>query len=245
MRCEQMGDLVQAYADQELSLTEELNFEQHIKNCKQCEQALGEIRRLRQSLRAEGIRFDMPDAVRQRVIEELGSTRAQRPIQQRWGGPALAIAAAVLICAMSASALWLSWFSQHSMADELVDAHIRSLQAHHLFDVASTDQHTVKPWFDSKIDFAPPVRDLAGQGFPLLGGRLDYFHGRAIAALVYGRGKHIINVFLWPQEGADEAIAQSVRQGYQVLQWRASGMRHVAVSDLNAADLEQFAKLLP
>lgn len=261
MTCQRMGNLVHAYVDQELSLTEQLSFEQHLATCPQCEQLQREIQSLRAELQNSGLRFALPAEVRARVLKRLGTEMVGSgmlesgqvrlgQVEEGWArrrlfSVAMAIAASVLICALSISALWLSWSSQHSTADELVDAHIRSLQAHHLFDVASTDQHTVKPWFDGKIDFAPPVRDLAGQGFPLLGGRLDYFHGRAIAALVYGRGKHIINVFLWPQEGADEGITQSVRQGYQVLQWRASGMRHVAVSDLNATELGQFAKLLP
>ena len=124
---------------------------------------------------------------------------------------------------------------------DVVAAHIRALQPGHLVDVASTDRHTVKPWFDGRLDYAPPVRDFAGAGFPLVGGRLDYVAGRPVAALVYGRQKHLIDVFVWP--GASAGSGGAV-QGYNVIAWAQGGMNYRAVSDLNARELGELAGLL-
>ncbi len=124
---------------------------------------------------------------------------------------------------------------------EVVDSHIRALMADHLTDVASTDQHTVKPWFQGKLSYSPPVRDFTAQGFPLIGGRLDYLAGRPVAALVYRHGKHAINVFVWPGEAF--ASAAQEQQGFHVQRWVQDGMQFWAVSDVNAADLASLERL--
>jgi anti-sigma factor RsiW len=129
------------------------------------------------------------------------------------------------------------------MASKIVDAHLRSLQPGHLEDVISTDQHTVKPWFDGKVDFAPPVRDFAEQGYPLQGGRLDVVDNRTVAALVYGRRKHVVNVFVWPTSEKDAPPRTGSIQGYQWIDWRKQGMEFYAVSDAAAPDLEQLQHL--
>jgi anti-sigma factor RsiW len=126
------------------------------------------------------------------------------------------------------------------LADELVSGHIRALQPGHLLDVPSTDRHTVKPWFEGRIDFAPPVPDFAAQGFPLEGGRMDVVGGRSVAVLIYRHDKHPINVFVWP--GAVPAGSSS-RQGYGLRQWSAGGLGFHAVSDLDPAELDQFVRL--
>jgi len=129
------------------------------------------------------------------------------------------------------------------IANEAVASHVRSLMAEHLTDVASSDQHTVKPWFNGKLDFAPDVKDFAAQGFPMVGGRLDYLDGRAVAALVYRRNKHFINVFVWPPKNAGASITEHLR-GYSVIHRDANGLHYCLVSDLNEKELAEFAGLM-
>jgi len=135
--------------------------------------------------------------------------------------------------------------SEQQLAAQVLTSHVRSLEANHLMDVVSTDQHTVKPWFDGKLDFSPPVEDLANDGFPLVGGRLDYLEGRQVAALVYQRRKHFINLYVWPDAAAaasTETLAP--RQGYNMIRWAGGGFRFWAISDVSAADLADFVRLL-
>lgn len=260
MACEDKSLLLHAYSDGELDLVRSLEIEEHVKTCAACAQELREQQALRNGIRSANLYHRVPDALRTRIMAAAGGAApvggnqgrsAVSPIRIVRERPLfewLAVAAAILIAlglgiriipgAMNAR-------SNDLVAEELVASHIRSLQPGHLMDVVSTDQHTVKPWFDGKLDFAPPVRDLADQGYPLVGGRLDYVGGRNVAALVYQLRKHYINVFIWPDDGQQAKLPESVsRQGYNVICQSSGGMRLCGVTDANADDLRQFMQLL-
>jgi len=238
--------LVQAELDGELDAAQAAALEAHLGGCVICQTARAELLRARELLRGETYET-APDDVRARVVARL---RQAQPPQQptpihrwRWVFPSLGGFGLGAACA--AALAFLLVLPQHSdLAAQLVAGHIRALQPGHLEDVVSTDQHTVKPWFDGRLDFAPPVRDFAADGFPLKGGRLDYVDGRPVAALVYQRDKHIIDVFVWPQSGATVHFANStIVQGYNVVHWTGDGMNFWAVSDVERPQLDDFAAL--
>lgn len=189
------------------------------------------------------LKFAMPDALAEKINDELFPQR--RPFFQ-WmamGGGAVA-AAMALVMAFQLGKMSGAGSSGQAVLEEVVASHVRSLMVTHLSDVESTDQHTVKPWFEGKIDFAPTVKDFAKDGFPLVGGRLDYIQGRPTAALVYKFNKHVINVLEHPAPIASSAGPQfSAVRGYQIFWWTKDGMSHWAISDLNATDLQKFVEL--
>ncbi|MFO1055930.1 MAG: hypothetical protein U1E53_03070 [Dongiaceae bacterium] len=175
--------------------------------------------------------------------------RRPRPRRSWQRAPALALAASLALVAVLSGGIGyyagLGVPQDGGLVEQLVDSHVRSLQAEHLTDVASTDQHTVKPWFDGRIDSAPPVRDLAAEGFPLVGGRLDYLDGRPVAALVYRRARHPINLFVWPhQAGTARPDLATERRGYNVRHWQAGDLDFWLVSDLEMSELAQLEALL-
>lgn len=163
---------------------------------------------------------------------------------QQWTGLGIAFACGAL---MSVSVIhFFANHDQHELiASQVINGHVRSLMVAHLSDVASTDLNTVKPWFTGKLDYSPPIADLALEGFPLIGGRLDYMDERPVAALVYRHHSHAINVFVWPARNqATRNIAAITKKGYNAAIWQGNGMQYWAVSDLNAADLKKFAELM-
>jgi anti-sigma factor RsiW len=264
MACDRNKLLLHAYADGELDLVRSLEIEEHSKACPDCAQELGQLQTLRKAFRAPGIYKRAPESLRARILGSSGtstgathSAASSNVVKMRAARPGrgigwLAAAAAVIVVVLLGLRLSPGMRNRGAddlLAQEIVASHIRSLQPGHLYDVESTDQHTVKPWFDGKLAFAPPVHDLAEQGFPLVGGRLDYVGHQTVAALVYQRRKHIINVFVWPEAAGDAAgtsglVSQESHDGYNLIEWSQEGMHFVAVSDVNADDLKQFKQLL-
>jgi mycothiol system anti-sigma-R factor len=247
--CDYARTALHGYLDGELDATRSGEFERHLENCRECANTLAGEESLRSSLQRSSLYEQAPVALRKKIRAELHAASSPagtiRIPVWRW----LAVAASILVVAAIS---WYAWprtqtnvASAPFTAAELIDAHVRSLQPGHLTDVASTDQHTVKPWFTGKVDFAPPVKDYAEEGFPLIGGRLDVLAGRNVAAIVYGRRKHVINVFVLPTKEPDTPIhPPGLRQGYQWLHWRRQGMEYCAVSDVSLSDLEELAQLI-
>jgi anti-sigma factor RsiW len=162
----------------------------------------------------------------------------------RWAAAVLPVAAAVAVAVVAMPRLWPRQ-SESSLEDAVFVAHVRSLLANHLTDVASSDQHQVKPWFQGKLDYSVSVTDWASEGFPLAGGRLDYVEDSPVAALVYRRAQHVINLFVWPRKGGkDEPVQRLARRGYNAYRWSTEGMNYWAVSDVNDADLKKFVDLV-
>jgi anti-sigma factor RsiW len=248
---EQAFELLPGYIDQELSLSEALEFERHLAGCEQCQRVYEQHRHVSAQLRQADLRVDAPAELVKRIKAALPGRRSlwQR-LGERFGGWsaggsltwASAGAMALSVVALTWSAgLYLSVPSSETrLTQELVDNHIRSLQFNHLSDVISTDRHTVKPWFDGRLDFAPPVVDLAQQGYPLVGGRLDYLNGRSVAVMVYRYKLHPINLYVWPGNDAGTAPHIRERQGYHLAHWSAAGMNYWAITDAGGTELNGF-----
>ncbi len=232
-----------AYLDGELAAADARALEAHIAQCPECARWRDDRVTLRAAIKSQIPVLRAPDVLRQRVRTQIRSGSRFRAIVV-WRS--LALAASVAVVAFGGWQLGLQRGRGESLAAEVLTSHIRSLMPGHLTDVQSSDQHTVKPWFNGKLDYSPPVYDFAGQGFPLLGGRLDYVGGRPVAALVYGRRQHVINVVLWPRDRDPRASAPAAhtRQGYHVLRWVTPDYTYWAVSDLGLAELQDFERLL-
>ncbi len=254
--CPERELLLHGLADDELDAANALAVEDHLRSCEGCAAAYSEIMRGKELAR-DGLGFRAPESLRGRILAEIaiedgaartalpeksGAASLRQSLPRRfffgYGGAAfsaMALAASLILFV-------ISWEQTPSLDNQLVAAHVRSLLVSHLTDVASSDQHTVKPWFLGKLDFAPAVTDLAKNGFPLVGGRLDYLAGRVVPALVYKHGSHVINLFVWP-EGKMKAAPETL-DGYNIIGWTKDGFTYTAVSDLNLAELHEFRRAL-
>ena len=245
MDCREVEGLLDAYLDGELEPAVSTSVRNHVDACAACRERLANLESIGRMVRRAPY-YQAPDALRARLTPVRPRSTATSH-RLAWA------AAAVIVASLTGSILFVTSSTRaartaepvDAVAQEVVSSHVRALMGEHLFDVRSTDQHTVKPWFLGKLDFAPPVTDLAQAGFPLTGGRLDYVAGHPVAALVYTRGQHTINVFVWPEpSGAARSSDARAIRGFHVRHWTRAGMSYWAVSDVNDADLDQFVHAL-
>lgn len=247
MTCVVVRDMLGAYLDGELDANSQFQIQLHLAGCEECTQLLERMRMRQQMIRRGGLSYQAPASLDARIRKSLRLERQRSSFErrpsfdwQRWG----ALAAALLLVSALSIRLWQGRTVEETrFAEAAVSSHVRALLSGHVADVASTDRHTVKPWFNGRLDFSPPVNDFVQQGFPLVGGRVDYINGRTVAALVYGRRKHMIDLFVWPSDAEDVTGTRSAK-GYNVILWSAGGMSYAAASDLNAAELKQFKELV-
>ena len=268
MNCEQATDLMDGYLDSELDPVTSQAIEQHLRECHNCEQAYKAHTALTHAISRGAPYYKAPTGLRERIQSSLREEIAEQPARTvapdarpqsatkqpeprsilfgtSWNW--LALAAAIVFAAIIAWNLLPGLQrpdAEQFLATQLIASHVRSLMANHLADVASSDQHTVKPWLDAKLDFAPPVVDLTNAGFPLIGGRLDYLDNRPVAALIYQRRKHFINLFVWPASDASRRTApkEISHQGYHLVHWVEGDFNYWAVSDVNKEDLQNFQR---
>jgi len=248
--CKDSQELIHGYIDGELDPLGNIEVERHLETCEACSEVYKREQVLHSLMQNSSLKFTPPAGLR-RTIESAArkADKAERgerwtlwPASWRWLSAAAVLASVAVL-------IWIatgrSRSGQDLMAQEVLSSHVRSLMAGHLTDVPTSDQHTVKPWFNGKLDFSPPVRDLTAQGFVLVGGRLDYLVQTPAAAVIYRRRQHVINLFIWPS-ASDRATGMSIqsRRGYNLIHWTQSGMTYWAVSDLNTSELQEFARLV-
>ena len=242
MNCVGVRELLGAYLDGELSSDQHESVERHLAGCVECTAVLEQLQRAGAMVRAQLPPMVAPDLLRSRVRASLRPSRGTWWMRQVAAGLAIAVASS----AVTLTAVHHSLNASQGSAHEVVVSHVRALMTNHLTDVISTDQHTVKPWFNGKVDFSPEVQRLDSAGFPLIGGRVDSIGRRVVAGLVYGRRKHVISVYTWPAAPGAAADADpstiAGERGYNVVRWRHDGLVFWAVSDLNTEELGQFVR---
>jgi anti-sigma factor RsiW len=254
MNCAESEVLLHALIDGDLDAGHAREVEAHAAACASCAEKLKTLRAMREAMAGADLKFAAPATLRDRIGAALPSPSAQiiaprqffQPSRRSFfGGLVMGSALSAAVAATLVVGVFRSDQNQQ-VADQVVSAHIRSLQAGHLMDVETSDQHTVKPWFDGRVDVAPPVIDLTAQGFTLLGGRLDYVAGEPVASVVYQRRKHVINLFVAQRLGAKHAGAiNETIQGYNVRHWSKEGLDFWAVSDLAGDELDEFVQKIP
>jgi anti-sigma factor RsiW len=252
LSCQRADELINGYLDGELNLARSQEVKQHMRECEICARAFHNQTVLRSSLKEESLYYAAPEKLKKRIQSSLHKEAKAELFPHAFGWRWLTVGASLAFMLFIGVVVWrlvpssIRSPGDELLAQEIVSDHVRSLQMPgHLTDVLSSDQHTVKPWFDGKVDFAPPVKDFAGQDFRLYGGRLEYLNNRTVATLVYQRRLHYINLFIWPAGQAGPTGEMSTqRQGYNLIHWTSSGMNYWAISDLNSVELHEFAHLV-
>jgi len=248
MSCDATLKLLDAYADAELGPAESAALDAHLRACAACREQHLAIRALKTAVRSNADYHRAPAALGAALAARLGAREREpvaRPARRGWFAQAIA-ASAVAAFAAATITYQLAVPSAYEMITaDAISSHARSLIAQQIVEVASSDQHTVKPWFNGRLDFTPPVRDTAAEGYPLVGGRIDYLNERQVAALVYKRRKHYIDVFVWPSEQeSTHEIRETARRGFTVLSWSDPSFAYLAVSDLDRHELQEFVGYL-
>jgi anti-sigma factor RsiW len=244
--CETARILIHPYVDGELDLSRSLELEEHLRGCAVCAAEASAVRTLSTGIGEAARYYEIPAALEGKIREMAGekpsARRAGESVLPSSGWGLIAAAAAVAFIVILLKGTFLTGpGGSGDLAREVVADHVRSLMAGHLTDVISSNQHTVKPWFEGKLDFSPVVEDLSAQGFALVGGRLDYLDGHPVAAIVYRRHAHVINLFVWAQPNAAEAsLTTKTRDGYNLAHWSDAGMTYWAASSVNLAELREF-----
>ncbi len=241
MVCKDAQELIHGYVDGELDRLGNLEVERHLEGCDLCSEVYRRALALHSRMQDPALKFKAPEGVRRGV--ESSVRKSERTGTGWWGWLSFAASVAALAGVIWIAAAILRPPGQELIAQEVVSSHVRSLMADHLTDIPTSDQHTVKPWFNGRLDFSPPVKDLTVEGFTLVGGRMDYLGQTPAAAVIYRRRQHVINLFVWPA-GSERATAMKVesRRGYNLIHWTQSGLAFWAVSDLNSGELQEFAR---
>ena len=243
--------LLPGYLDGELDLDRSLEIEGHLHKCQVCSRDYRNLQALRSAIRTKLPYYSAPPQLRRRLDSMLGQGARDDKSQVRpfklWPWMGLGVGASFAFALMIVWILGINlWRTpvESVLVGEVLSSHVRSLMANHLTDVVSSNLHTVKPWFNGRLDFSPSVKDLAAADFPLVGGRLDYIDNRPVAALVFSRRQHLINLFTWPSNREKGQKVQTLgQQGYHVIHWTQAGMEYWAVSDLNEQELQEFVRL--
>jgi mycothiol system anti-sigma-R factor len=244
MRCDEIRPRLDAYVDGELDEAERALVQEHLADCPECGREVAALEHLRAGIRQHAPVHRAPQPLRSQIRTALYREAAASARRTRTAPGWLAYAASILIAvAVGSGGTWLisGERQQDAIAEEIIDSHLRSLLADHLTDVASSDSHTVKPWFAGRTELSPPGVDLAAEGFPLVGGRLDLIQGKPVPALVYRAGKHIINVFVLPASAGDHAGTVG-RRGYTLRHWREGDLGYWAVSDAGPDEFANFER---
>lgn len=252
MDCETARQLTSAHLDNELTVSESLEMERHLRICPECRAQLQGLQALSEAMKKHAIYFapraGLEERISAAVAQETLSTRNPntRSGWWKWSGWQLGLSFAFIVLIFSNLFLYRAIpNSEERVANDAIASHVRSLMTAHSIDVVSSDQHTVKPWFNGKVDFSPPVNDFSAQGFPLIGGRVDYVAGRPVAVAVYRRRQHPIDLYVWPAGGSpDNSVKNLSQQGYNIVHWTRGGMIFWAVSDVANTDLKEFARFV-